>query len=216
MKFNKIIMALIVGSVFTPNLYAQTTTTAGSKATAQLATSCQFTAKTVSFGALMLPITTQQATSNVSVLCNKGASYSITMGATSNVYILTNIGYSNAAFDSTTGQQVALPNNWQNTYSVTSTMSGGSGNCYSIYGCNIWTTGGFGTMKGGSKGDTVSYKIKHPTDGSKDWNATNSYAGTGNGLTQNIPVIAELVPAKTTAFPAPDSYTDTVTTYLSF
>lgn len=218
MKYTKIIMALIAGVLCAPNLYAQTTNvTAGTKAIAQLATSCQFTTKTVSFGALMLPITTQQATSNVSVLCNKGANYSIALGMISNIYILTNIGYSNAAFDSNTGQQVALPANWQNNYTMTSTTSNsGNSNCFSIYGCQIWTTGGFGTMKGGSKGDTVAYKIKNPTDNSKDWNATNIYSGTGTGITQNIPVVAELVPGKTTAFPAPDTYTDNVTAYLTF
>lgn len=217
MKINKTLLALMIGLSCSPSLYAQSNTaTASTKATAQLATSCQFTTKSVSFGGLILPITTQQATSNMSVLCNKGASYTVTLGSVSNIYILTNRGYSNAAFDSTTGQQVALPSNWQSTYSITSTIGGGSNGCYSIYGCDIWTTGGFGTMKGGSKGDTVAYKIKHPTDNSKDWNATNGYVGSGTGIMQNIPVVAELVPAKTTAFPAPDTYTDTVTAYLNF
>lgn len=218
MKFTKIIMALMAGVLCAPTIYAQSNnTTANTKVTAQLATSCQFTAQSVSFGTLMLPVTTQQATSQVQVLCTKGTAYDITMGTISNIYIMTNNGYGYGAFDSNTGQQVAMPANWQTTYTKTTTVAAGSRpDCYSIYGCDIYNTGGYGSMKGASKGDSISYKIKNPSDNSKDWNTTNKYNGIGIGAIQNIPVVAEIIPSQTTAFPAPDMYTDTVTAYLNF
>ena len=260
MKLLKLIIPAIL-SLLISQSFAQTTATNTTKATAQLAASCTIKANNVSWGALILPLTSQSATGNMDVLCNKGAPYSIDLayggiygaGSTATGYtiafysnnatgILYNVsGYGSAGMgcglgtyagqswfanltianlygSNTTGWQVnnkacvgdgtlagTRPTGWVGAYNAAGRQSIG-GPAYS-YG-----------LISGVKGDQIGYSIEVPGASSKVWNfGVNSYAATGTGVSESIPVKATLIPGKSTStYPAPDLYSDTVTATITY
>lgn len=227
---NLFILLLVL---LTNNVFAETTNNS-TKSTAQLVSSCQIQSQNISFGSLILPITSQQATSNLSVLCNRSATYVISMLQTNNIWIVVPNGASSLSY--------AWNTNTNSRVSLSSTSCGAlsAGSCISTYGytdagtnsslglssavcsyppgCQIYKngSGNNGSMKGASKGDIVAYLIEHPTNPSKTWNTINTYTDVGTGLFQNVSVKAVLVPSGGSAYPTPDLYSDTVTTQISF
>lgn len=66
-----ILITIFIGQAVAAN------TTGSNKATATLSATCTISSNSVNFGMLILPLTTQSATSNMTVMCNKGAPYTI-------------------------------------------------------------------------------------------------------------------------------------------
>jgi spore coat protein U-like protein len=198
---------------------AQTThsTTANAKATATLASVCTIATKNVNFGQVMLPISTQTATSSMNVQCTKGSAYTISLaygGAyglggtpTGDYYVYRgcwvncNPGHQNVYYElNAQGTQIG-------TAIATVQPSNPTNPSYS-----------YGKMLGVSSGDNIAYSIQVPNNPSAIWNTGNSnYPSTGTGLTQSIPVVATLVPSQTTnQYPTADSYLDTVVATISY
>lgn len=220
--------------LLTSNVFAQTTATNANKATAQIVSSCQIQSQNISFGSLMLPITSQQATSNLTVLCNRSSTYVISMLQNNNIWIVVPNGSPSLsyAWNTDTSTRVSLnstscgslgANACISTYGYTdsgsaSSLGLSSAVCSYPPGCEIYKngSGNNGTMKGASKGDIVAYLIEHPTTPSKSWNTINTYTDVGTGLSQNISVKAVLVPSGGSAYPTPDLYSDIVTTQITF
>lgn len=126
-------LGAVFGFTSLPVLAEVTTNT--TKATATLSATCHISANNVSWGMLMLPLTTQTAQSNLNVLCNKGSLYTIDI-AYGGIY---------GAGSTATGYSIA--------YSFTGTANGSpASQTYTVYnnaGTSIGTLGcGFGTYKG--------------------------------------------------------------------
>ncbi len=86
-----------------------------------------------------------------------------------------------------------------------------------MYNSKCYISYSSGKMMGGAKGDSVAYTIFIPDDSSKVWSVgKNSYSGIGTGSNQTIPVRAQIVPAESAAFPAPDFYSDTVVATITY
>lgn len=202
----------------------------GNKATATLAASCRINAQSISFGALALPLTAQSATSNLSVLCSKQAAYKIDMafGLSSNYWRITSSGgaYVNQTwtaqttlYDSTgkaiNSSSFSYP---QSSNGIVDSLLPTKMNCVVTADglCHAQTGTSSNGVMIGSK-DSVAYTILIPGDDSKVWSiGKNSYLGTGTGDNQSITVKAQIVPSGSAAFPAPDMYTDTVTTTITY
>jgi spore coat protein U-like protein len=209
------------------------TSTANPKATATLAASCQISAQNINFGQIN-PQTASagvSASSNMNVFCTKGSAYTIGLAyggiygtgtGTTNYYVLTSQNF-----------QV---NNGQNLYKYNFTEYNAAGQVIGSYSTGYTTAapsisgynnpgGGtkyvsnsvvysYGKMVGVVSGDTIQYKITVPGQSSEVWNTGNyTYANTGTGATQTFPMNAV---ATTTAYPTPDTYTDTVTATINF
>lgn len=229
MGFKTNIMALMVGIICATSTHAQTTATNTTKATAQLAATCVIAAQNVSFGSLMLPISSQTANSTLKVTCTKSSSYIVSMNPTNNVWLVNANGTSTwYGYNTVTNTRIDLPTAGCGTQSggqcatsggyVNSGAANGTTQlCSYPWGCTVYKSGNSssGSMIGAVKGDTVAYSIMHPTSGTA-WTATNTYASTGTGSNQDITVQAKLLPGQSTAYPTPDNYSDTVTTQISF
>lgn len=243
MKLIKKIFSTILLFCAVTGVMAQTTATSGSKATATLATSCTMTAEGLSFGALMLPLTSQSATSNISLLCNKNAPYTIDLayggiygvGQTTTVVQNLTVYYSGGLGVVSNGVGAdsyfnicggcAPPNYTKTGTTTSSSILNGFCNPY----CEIWTSTSptttvtkgtnyaYGKMTG-VKGDNVAYNISTPDNSSKVWNTgNNSYTAQGTGLVENLPVRGKIVPGQSgRAYPTPDLYQDTVTAKVTF
>lgn len=208
--------------------------TVGNKSTATLVASCRINAQSVSFGALATPIYAQSANSNMSILCSKEAPYKIdlTYGLSTNYWIFGGWG---GRYDTPTwsgdmneydssgkllrSQRYYAPQGpapYDKMAEYVGCKYTADGKCHSPATATSTGSVGTGNMYG-TKGDSVAYNIFLPEDNSKIWNiGQNSYAGTGNGITQNIPMKAQLVPSGSTAYPTPDIYTDTVTATITY
>lgn len=198
----------------TPNI-----TTGATKASATLASSCQIQMQSISFGALMLPITTQQASSNMTVLCTKETPYTIDMsyGVSSVVIYSRNANGHVYAYDTVAKTGVAMPTDQTGYVLTDSNVPYGVNGCDYPYGCTSYTkTGTSANMVGSTKGDAITYRIVNPTDSSKSWDMSNKYSNKGTGANQNILVKAELIPNSPNQFPAPDAYSGTLTTTLTY
>lgn len=189
------------------------------KATANLSSSCQIQMQSISFGALMLPVTTQQASSNMNVLCTKETPYTIDMsyGVSSVIVYVRNANGHSYSYDTATKTSSPAPTDMTGYVLTDNNVPGGVNGCDYLWGCTSYTKAGTtANLMGATKGDAIAFKIVNPTDASKSWDLSNKYANKGTGSTQTILVKAQLIPSSTNQFPAPDSYTATLTTTLTY
>lgn len=265
MKSLKLILPAIL-SLMISQSFAQATATNTTKATAQLAASCTLKTNNVSWGSLMLPLTTQTASGNMNVLCNKGASYTVDL-AYGGIY---------GAGSSATGYTMSF--NYSNTNSMVYNVYNSVGTLVSslglgcgfggykgytyfgsvqvanLYGSNTvgWQVNskacvGDGTLAGthptdwagaynaagsqsigaaaytygiisGVNGGQIAYSIEVPGASNKVWNlGVNSYAATGTGISESIPVRATIIPGRSSsAYPPPDLYSDSLTATITY
>lgn len=212
-------ITILMLSLISSMAFADAASTTGTtKATATLSSSCQIQAQTISFGALMLPLTTQQASSNMTVLCTKETPYTIDMsyGVSTVIVYSRNANGHVYAYDTATKTGVPMPD--MTGYVLTDpNVPGGVNGCDYMYGCTSYTkTGTQANMVGASKGDSINFRIVNPTDSSKTWDSTNKYSNKGTGSNQTIALKAELIPNSPNQFPTPDSYSGTLTTTLTY
>lgn len=221
MKNKKIILAIFASITLLGQAQAQKLTTNTNKATAKLVASCQIAAQSVSFGNIILPLTTQSANSNLSVLCNKGANYSIEM-TYGGIY---GKSYPGSTVYRLAGEACAPTITRFNVFDVlTGVKKGQSCGLPEKFVTQNWEyyTGepvnfNYGKMVGASKGDNVAYSLEVPGKTGVVWNTSNKYSATGTGETESIPVKATLVPSQSgSAYPIPDMYLDTVTAQVTF
>lgn len=222
MKNTKIVLALFASFCALSQAQAQSqNTTTAMKADAKLIATCQISAQTVNFGNVVLPLTTQSATSNLNVLCNKGATYTIDMtygGVYGQGYPGNVVWYGSGGtcsgmpimfgFDVETMQRVGIECNIP-----AGSVLGPNGGYYT----GTPVSYNYGKMMGAAKGDNIAYSLEVPGQSGKVWNTTNKYTAVGTGVTESIPVKAILVPGQSGgAYPIPDMYSDTVTAKINF
>lgn len=210
---------------------ASGTLTANPKATATLAAMCTISAQNLAFGNLVLPISAQTASSNMTVLCSKNASYTVGLayggvyGTTSQdvsaTYNLTGYTSGNGYTYQTCKYTATGPDGTTYTKSVGNNGNAPWGYCPTTSGTKVISTASvytYGKMIGVAKGDNIAYSIQVPNQPGQVWNAGNyNYTSTGTGSSQTLPVLGTLVPAQTSEnYPVPDMYMDTVTTTVSF
>lgn len=219
-KIMKRKITFLMLSILSSISFADTTpATTSTKASATLASSCQIQMQSISFGALMLPITTQQASSNMTVLCTKETPYTIDMsyGVSTLILYSRNANGHTYAYDTVTKTTSAWPADTTGYVLTDSNVAYGVNGCDYPYGCTSYTKAGTtANMQGATKGDAITYRIVNPTDSTKSWDSTNKYADKGTGANQSILVKAELIPSSPNQFPAPDSYSGTLTTTLTY
>lgn len=216
---------------------------ASPKATATISSSCTIAAQNLNFGNLVLPLSAQNASTNMSVLCSNKAGYTIGLAyggvygtSTGNGDYWEVVGCStnhvagitppacgnydtwwyeyNAAGSVIASEQL----NWSTNTAPTG-VTGYNGATQKVGGVfPLGTTYGYGEMIGVAKGDQVAYFIQVPGNASQVWNTGNyNYAATGTGATQNIPVVGTIVPGHSSGtYPTPDYYLDTVTATINF
>lgn len=231
MKITTITIALIA-FIGMQNLAFAGNQSANTQATATVSAECTIQAQNLSFGALVLPLSAQSASTSMNVLCSKNASYTVglayggvygsgsggTGGTPENLVLTGSPGTYNGQ-----GQEIARTCNYVSSSDtstvVTTTQAPSPGfTC----GMNISYTPpagyGYGKMIGVMSGDSIGYSIQVPNNAGEVWNAgQNSYTAIGTGSNQAIPVIGTLVPAQSSGnYPTPDSYMDTVTATVSF
>jgi spore coat protein U-like protein len=200
---------------------------ANPKATAVIASSCQISAQNLAFGNLVLPVSAQTASSNMTVLCSKNAPYTVGLayggvygtGASGNYWMV--MSYMN------NGSLICQPYKVIYEYNSSGTIINSgcqnnfpSGTTYDSSNghYNVGTVYNYGKMFGVAKGDSIGYSIAVPNNPSQVWNTGNyTYAGTGTGASQTLPIKGTLVPAQSSSnYPSPDSYIDTVTATVNF
>jgi spore coat protein U-like protein len=230
--FLKIKMGLLIlASVSTLNAFAQTapsgSVTTSAKATATLAATCTIATQNVNFGQVILPVSSQSATSNMNVVCSKNAPYTIALayggvyGTSQNI----SAPYQNyGVYKYIQGGQALY---WVCQYratasdgeTATNTSISGSAQCPATNGTQTFSVSyAYGKIIGAAQGDSIGYSIQVPNNPSQVWNTGNySYTSTGTGSSQSIPVVATLIPAQTTnKYPIADTYLDVVTATVSY
>ena len=204
-------LVLILGIALCMPVFAQSTSlTATPKATATLSSSCVISAQNVSFGQLSLPVGSQSAGSNMSVLCTQGSNYTINL-AYGGVYgqgsvsgTLNYVRYNNGCIY---GGYI------NGTYY---SQSVNAQNCDPTYTYRL-SPYSYGVLKGASKGDSVGYSIQVPNSPGKVWNnGVNSYSAVATGQNDSLPILATLQAGQGSSYPAPDSYSDTITATISY
>ena len=222
-----------MGLLFSSMLSQAEVSSSNLSTTAKIANTCNIVAQNLNFGVLVTPLTTQSSNSELTVLCNNEAAYTIGL-----------------AYGGIYGQGTGETYYWKVTSEITSNgqpasivqqfnsknVATGKGELitsaylnsyfYNNYGCSfindkcsyIDPSYDYGKMIGGVKRDTVAYSISVPGDTSKVWNAgKNSYQSIGTGQLQTIPLNAKIVPNQSGhPFPSADMYTDTVVATISF
>jgi spore coat protein U-like protein len=209
------VLALSLG--MTHSSYAGTTS-ASTQATATLSSSCTITAQNLSFGTLVLPISSQGVSSSMSVLCSKGHAYTIGL-AYGGVY--GQGGQSSGDYwQAATGAQTGLSCITGTPYAeYNSSGQMITASCHTSQPANPTNTVySYGKMIGVSSGDNIAYSIQVPGNPGQIWNSgESSYSSTGTGSAQSIPVVGTLVPGQSgSTYPTPDSYMDTVTATVNF
>jgi spore coat protein U-like protein len=193
------------------------TLSANTQATASVAATCTIAAQNLNFGALTLPLSSQSASTSMTVLCSKSHAYTVGL-AYGGIY--GSGGGSGTAYGTVvnTGSQY----NCVYTYTVggqsyqASVGNGQSQNCPGYnYSVPAYT---YGEMIGSAKGDKIGYSIQVPGNAGEVWNnGQNNYSSTGTGVSQTIPVVGTIMPSQSgSAYPTPDSYADTVVATVSF
>lgn len=206
MRKNLLIYVVGVMTSILTTLAQANTNTATTKATATLSSLCVISTQNINFGQISLPVSTQSASSNMTVQCTKGSSYTIGL-----------------AYGGIYGQGSSVQ-----TQTGTQTIS----NCSHYFGgnCDQWDTTyvpvyttttsyyTYGKMTGSTSGDSIGYSIQVPNNPNQIWNTgNNSYSSTATGINQTIPVIATLIPGQTTnQYPEADNYLDTVTATITY
>lgn len=199
------------------NTYAGTIS-ASTQATATLSSSCQISAQNLSFGNLVLPISSQGASSSMSVLCSKGHAYTVGL-AYGGVYGQGGVSsgdYWAPATSAQTGLHCITGTPYAE-YDSSGNMLTAS--CHTTQPANPTNTVySYGKMIGVANGDNIAYSIQVPNNPGQVWNSgVNNYTSTGTGASQTIPVVGTLVPGQSgSTYPTPDSYMDTVTATVSF
>lgn len=234
----KILLGVFLCSALSMAHAENTTTT--QKTTAILAATCTMSATSVSLGALILPLSNQSSTGQMSVLCNKQTNYKIDMayggiygvGSSNPNLVLKSINNGQAQYYnietkvwgnntfSTCGAG-CIPTGYVNTKTTLPASYGGvcgtGGN-----GCYVYAIPGsyydYGILNGTSKGDKIGYYIGLPNDNSKVWNTgNNSHTGVGTGQVETLPLKVNILTNKSSSlYPAPDFYIDTVTSQITF
>lgn len=223
-NYSIIVAVILMPSLSAMSLHAKAaTTSASTKTTATIPAVCNISAKTLSFGNLVLPLSAQSASTTMNVLCSNNAPYTVGLayggvyGQTqtevfyslikgTSTYRITNYPANNTILGTSNtlpANAVAFANIDPNNYSASYTVGGSYA---------------YGKMVGVASGDTIGYFIQVPNSPSKVWNTGNSsYSSTGTGVSQSIPVLGTLVPSQSTStYPTPDMYMDTVTATVSF
>jgi spore coat protein U-like protein len=229
-------IAYVLSIACIPCARATGSSTANPQATATIASVCTINAQNLSFGNLVLPLSAQSASSNMSVLCSNKASYTVALAYggiygqgsnTSGDYWVYNGGHQYREYNSS-GTVVGIVTCNNNTatlvYSptITTCASGvptGWSGAYNASGNQyIGAAYTYGEMTGVVNGDHIGYFIQVPNNPGQVWNAGNySYSATGIGSIQTIPVVGTLVPAQSSgSYPTPDMYMDTVTATVNF
>lgn len=210
------VAALLNASLLSFNPVQAGSASASNQATATVSSSCTITAQNLNFGALVLPLSAQTASTSMSVLCSKNHAYTVGLayggvygqGASINLPLTVNSGRNGYAYcvysETISGQLYQTSTNYGQT-------------CASSIAYNI-PSYAYGKMIGAAKGDNVAYSIQVPGQPSQIWNAGNSsYSSTGTGTAQTIPVVGTLVPSQSGSnYPTPDTYMDTVTATVNF
>jgi spore coat protein U-like protein len=227
-------LALALNIQFLPVANAASST-AQPKATATLSAECTISAQNVNFGNLVLPLSAQTASSNMTVLCSNKASYTVALayggiyGAGTNGDYWVHEGCPQACatdynwyYEYNSSGQVIAQQQFANDegaglYLPNEQIPGATYNA-STGTFVVGTVYAYGEMTGVAKGDHVAYSISVPGNSSQIWNTGNSnYAGTGNGVSQSLPINATLVPSQSSStYPSPDYYMDTVTATVNF
>lgn len=211
-----IVTALLNASLLSLAPVQAATTSASTQTTATVSSSCTIAAQNLNFGALVLPLSAQSASTSMSVLCSKNHAYTVGLayggvygqGASTTLPLTLNSGangYAYCVYSGTVNGQ----------FYQTSTNYGQT--CAPSIAYNI-PSYAYGKMIGAAKGDNVAYSIQVPGNPAQIWNAGNySYSSTGTGAAQTIPVVGKLVPSQSGSnFPTPDTYLDTVTATVNF
>lgn len=244
MKKIFLVLSILLSVCSTTSLAQTNTTTVVEKATATLASSCLMSTQNVSFGAISLPVSTQSATSSMTIQCTKGSSYTVGL-AYGGIYgqapnstpyykisssvvqggvLYTNILAYNSSNVQTSTFLVRYPAcACIDGFSPEIAASTGNSITYNSatnqFINNSYSTGyAYGKMTGVASGDSIAYAIAVPGNPSEVWNTGNSsYATTGTGSNQSLPIVATLVPSQTASrYPSADSYSDVVTATLNF
>lgn len=208
-----ITMASVCLSLALPNISFAGSVSASNQATATLAAECTISAQDLAFGNLVLPLSAQSASSSMTVLCSKNHAYTIGL-AYGGAYGKGSVTVATEpdGYDYGTKQYICSysANGVSGTFEQSSIMCPGS------YTVGVSYT--YGKMIGVSSGDSIGYSIQVPGSPSKVWNTgESSYADTGTGVSQTIPVVGTLVPAQSSStYPTPDYYMDTVTATVNF
>jgi spore coat protein U-like protein len=221
MKKKKIVNSIITIALLNASLLSLSSVKAGTSATATQATatlssSCTIVAQNLNFGALVLPLSAQSASTSMNVLCSKNHAYTVGLayggvygqGASINLPLTVNSGRNGYAYcvysETINGQLYQTSTNYGQT-------------CASSIAYNI-PSYAYGKMIGSAKGDNVAYSIQVPGQPGQIWNAGNyTYNSTGTGASQTIPVVGTLVPGQSgSSYPTPDTYMDTVTATVNF
>jgi spore coat protein U-like protein len=205
--------------------YAAGSITANSKTTATLAATCTISAQNVNFGAISLPVGAQSASSQMSVQCSNKAPYTISL-AYGGIY---GQGVGSGTFTQTGGpsQNYLIPSSGGMYYcTYTGTVNGQSYTIgdHVLNGCpatrveQVGTAYSYGKIVGTISGDSIGYSIQVPNNPGTVWNnGVNNYSSTGTGSTQNIPIVATLIPSQTTnQYPTADNYTDIITATINY
>lgn len=235
--FKAISMAALSLSLILPNISFAGTNSANTQATATLSSSCTISAQNLAFGSLVMPLSSQSASSSMSVLCSKNHAYTVGLayggiygqgGSTLGYILRTNdngqeyLSNSSGTMGSNVMTSCGSPD--CNPYPGSTLQSVGTINCgvggsnCTLYAATTSTVYSYGKMIGVAKGDTIGYSIQVPGNPGQVWNTGNSvYSSTGTGATQTIPVVGTLVPAQSgSTYPTPDMYMDTVTATVNF
>jgi spore coat protein U-like protein len=209
------------------NAYAQThSINANPKATATLAANCTISTQNVSFGTLILPLAAQSASSSMSVLCSKNASYKVGLayggiyGAGTNGNYWKEAGCKSSdgscfAYGSwwdeynSSGTKISSQElNWQQgqipsgviipaNFQTSSIDLTSQGALINNVVLQVGTAYGYGELIGVASADHVGYFIQVPNQPSEVWNTNEySYSATGTGVAQSIPVVATIVPSQ--------------------
>lgn len=114
-KKRTLLFIFLIESLFAFASAAPQNTTVAAKATASLSATCTISAQGVSFGSLIMPLTTQSASSNLILLCNRAAPYTIDL-AYGGVYGSgsTTTGYTTSYNSGDTNRNVYTINNSSN------------------------------------------------------------------------------------------------------
>jgi spore coat protein U-like protein len=233
------ILSILALSQTTPVLAAGTSS-AKAQATATIASSCTINAQNLAFGNLVLPLSAQNASTSMNLLCSNNASYTVNLAYggiygqgnsasgdywshTSNIFTTCNGGpvinvwteYNAAGTALKTAQVCPGPSQNATTAQVEAALNATYTN--GTFTANS-TAYAYGKMTGVASGDQIGYSIQVPNTPGKVWNAgVNAYTTTGNGVSQSIPVVGTLIPAQSSSnYPTPDSYLDTVTATVTF
>jgi spore coat protein U-like protein len=232
----EIMSAILVFSAMTvmPASSYAGSSVANPKATAVIASSCQISAQNLAFGNLVLPLSAQSASSTMSVLCSKNASYTIALayggvygtGTNGDYWVhegcpkSCNSNY-NWYYEYNSAGQIINEQQYPNgpiiNGATTTTIPGATYNS-SNGTYTVGTTYAYGEMIGVASGDHVAYAISVPGNSAAIWNTGNTnYTATGTGATQTLPINGKLVPAQSSStYPTPDYYMDTVTATITY